>query len=70
MSIIKDNRIVCNITFATRFESFLKNIKVNDPMTEEELEYMRTVAQSLLLHQVRTATDEDELKYLCRCHIK
>ena len=37
MNIIKDNRIVSDKTFATRFVRFLKDIQVNDPMSEEEL---------------------------------
>ena len=68
MSIIKDNRIVSDKTFATRFVSFLKNIQVNDPMSEEELEYLQKVADSLLLHQANTCTDKDEQAYLHSCH--
>lgn len=68
MNIIKNNRIVSDKTFATRFVSFLKNIQVNDPMGEEELEYLRRVAHSLLLHQSNTSTDKDEKSYLNRCH--
>jgi hypothetical protein len=68
MSIIKGNRIVSDITFATRFVSFLEDIKVNDPMSEEELEYMRSVAHSLLLHQANTSTEKEEKEYLHRCH--
>lgn len=69
-SIIKDNRIVSNTTFATRFNSFLKDIQVNDPMSEEELDYMRRVAKSLLLYQIDTVIDKDEKEYLKRCHPK
>lgn len=68
MDIIKDNRLVSDKSFATRFVSFLKDIQVNDPMSEEELEYMRNVAQSLLLHQANTATEKEEKEYLNRCH--
>lgn len=68
MNIIKDNRIVSDKTFATRFLDFLKNVKVNDPMSEEELEYLRRVANSLLLHQANTCTDRKELSYLSSCH--
>jgi len=68
MSIIKDNRIVSDTTFATRFVCFLKDIQVNDQMSEEELMYMRRVANSLLLHQANTATDTQEKQYLHRCH--
>lgn len=68
MNIIKDNRIVSDKTFATRFVMFLENIKVNDPMSQEELEYMRMVSKSLLLHQANTATEKEEKEYLHRCH--
>lgn len=68
MSIIKDNRIVSDKTFATRFLNFLKDIQVNDPGSYEELEYMRRVAKSLLLHQDNTATEKEEKEYLHRCH--
>ena len=68
MNIIKDNRIVSDKTFATRFVSFLKDIQVNDPMGEEELEYMRMVAHSLLVYQANTCAEKEELNYLDRCH--
>jgi hypothetical protein len=68
MNIIKENRIVSDKTFATRFVSFLKDIQVNDPMSDEELEYLRRVAHSLLLHQYNTCTEKEELNYLDRCH--
>jgi len=68
MGIIKDNRIISDTTFATRFASFLKDIKVNDASSEEELGYMKSVAHCLLLHQANTATDKSEKEYLNRCH--
>lgn len=69
MNPIKDNRIVSNMTFALRLSSFLKDIVVNDPMSEEELDYMKRVAQSLLDHQIATATDPSEIDYLIRCGV-
>lgn len=68
MDIIKDNRIVSDTTFATRFVSFLRDIRVNDQMSEEELGYMRNVAKSLLKHQFDTATAKSEIDYLHMCH--
>jgi hypothetical protein len=68
MSIIKDNRIISDATFATRFVSFLKSIQVNDMMGEEEFDYMRIVADSLLNHQINTVIESDEKEYLKRCH--
>lgn len=65
--IIKDNRIVSDRTFATRLINFLKDIKVNDPMSEEELEYLNEVAMKLLIHQRDTVVEEREKEYLLRC---
>lgn len=70
MGIIKDNRIVSDYTFATRLVSFLKDVQVNDPITEEELEYLQKVAHKLLSHQVNSCTDKSEIEYLERCHPK
>ena len=70
MNIIKDNRIVSDKTFATRFVNFLKDIEVNDPMSDEELEYLRRVANSLLVHQKNTCTEKQELDYLNTVHSK
>jgi len=68
MNPIIENRIVSNYTFATRLSRFLKDIQVNDPMSEEELEYFQKVAKQLLLHQANTATEKSEIDYLHRCH--
>jgi hypothetical protein len=68
MDIIKDNRIIYDTTFATRFVNFLKDVQVNDPMSYEELDYMRRVAKSLLIHQANTATEKKEKEYLHICH--
>jgi hypothetical protein len=67
---IKDNRIVSDKTFATRFVAFLKDIQVSDAMSEEELWYLQEVAGSLLFYQWFTATNKDETAYLSRCHSK
>ena len=64
--IIIDNRIVSDKTFATRLISFLKDIDINDPMSEEELEYLRSVADKLWRHQLSTATEQNEIEYLIR----
>jgi hypothetical protein len=66
--IIQDGRLVSDKTFATRFVSFLKDVQVNDVMSEQELQYFRRIAELLLRHQVSTCTDGDELSYLKRCH--
>lgn len=63
---IKDNRIVKDITFATRFLSFVEDINVSDAFGEEEKEAMVSYANSLLKYQVRTAKDSYEIDYLKR----
>ncbi len=65
---IKDNRIVSDKTFATRFVAFLKDVRVSDAMSDDELWYLRNVAEHLLSYQMHTVTDEDEKDYLNRCH--
>lgn len=67
-NIIQNSRIISNYTFATRFVNFLKDVEVSDPMIDEELDYMRRVANSLLELQIDTATDYYERDYLMRCH--
>jgi len=68
MKTIIDNRIVQGTTFATRLVDFLKDIKVNDAMSEEELEYLQRVADDLLKLQIKTATEKEEIVYLERVH--
>ena len=65
-NLIKDNRIVCDFTFATRFLSFVKDIKVNDACDSDEKESMIHYAKTLLQYQCRTATSKDEIDYLKR----
>lgn len=67
-NIILDNRMVSDYTFATRFRSFLKDIKVNDACSYDELEYLQRKANALLKHQIETATDKYEVDYLNRIH--
>lgn len=62
------DRIVSDITFATRFRSFLNDIQVNDAMSFEELEYLRNVADELLNYQIATVSDQQEVQYLIQCH--
>lgn len=67
-NIIINGRIVSDITFATRLRSFLSNIQVNDAMSEDELTYLKSVSEKLLLHQANTSKDRNEKMYLNRCH--
>ena len=63
---IKNNRIVSSKTFAIRLKNFIKDVKINDPASEEEKDYLLMVADQLLNYQILTATDEEELNYLKR----
>lgn len=63
---IKDNRIVYDMTFATRLILFLEDTQVNDQMSEEEKEYLLQVAKKLFLYQIDTATQIGEIDYLKR----
>lgn len=63
---IKDNRIVSDMTFAVRLCGFLDDISVADACSEEELDYLRSVATKLLTYQFQTTTEEDELDYINR----
>lgn len=61
---IKNNRIVNDITFAIRLRDFIKGVKVNNAMDDEEQQYLYRIANNLLKYQVETASDESELNYL------
>ncbi len=55
-------------TFATRFKSFVEDIKTNCIAGDEERDYFISVASRLLKHQIDNATNESEIAYLNRCH--
>jgi hypothetical protein len=63
---IKENRIVKDITFATRLLGFAEDVSVADACSEDEKESMISYATQLLKHQVKTAIDEAEINYLKR----
>lgn len=64
---IKSNRLVSDKTFAVRFRSFVEEVRVIDPMNEEEKEYLHHVAERLLKWQTKTVRkDTEEYKYLER----
>lgn len=64
---IKSNRLVSDKTFAVRFKSFVEEVRVIDPMGEEEKEYLHHVAERLLKWQTKTVRkDTEEYKYLER----
>ena len=64
---IKSNRLVSDKTFAVRFRSFVEEVRANDPMSEEEKEYLHHVAERLLKWQTKTVRkDTEEYKYLER----
>lgn len=63
---IQDNRIVKDITFATRFLHFIEDIEINCAAGEDEKEAMISYAEQLVKYQVRTAKDIKEIDYLKR----
>ena len=63
---IKDNRIVNDMTFASRLILFLEDTQVCDQMSEEEKEYLMRVAKRLFEYQKLTATQKGEIDYLDR----
>lgn len=66
---IKDNRIVVDITFATRLLNFAKSVKVNDPSGEDEKESFVSYAEKLLEYQCLTAGSKEEIDYLKRVNV-
>lgn len=63
---IKNNRLVSDMTFATRLLSFASDISCSDACGEDEKESMVYYASMLLRFQVATATDVNEIDYLKR----
>ena len=63
---IKDNRIVNDMTFASRLILFLEDTQVCDQMSEEEKEYLMRVAKRLFEYKKLTATQKGEIDYLKR----
>lgn len=63
---IKENRLVCDQTFATRFLSFARSVTVSDACAEDEKESMISYAKKLLTYQCNTVSDGDEKNYLKR----
>lgn len=62
--IVKDNRILCNETFALRLYNFLSDIKSDDTEEINKLNESISFAKELLNLQIKTCTDENELEYL------
>ena len=62
--IIIDNRIVSDKTFAVRLRGFMQSVTCNDACCDDEIEYFKSVANSLLDHQIHTVEDEHEIQYL------
>lgn len=63
---IKENRLVCDHTFAQRLLSFVKSVQVVDACSEDERDSMLSYAQKLLTYQCVTVSDKDEQDYLKR----
>ena len=60
---IIDNRIINDKTLAVRFRSFLDGVQVNDMMSEEELDYLKYVADKLVKYQLATVETDEEKAY-------
>lgn len=63
---LKSGRYVSDMTFAVRLMSFLKGVKVEDFISQEEKNYLLDVSEKLLKWQEETVTDENEKTYLGR----
>jgi len=63
---IKNNRIISDITFATRFLNFVKQTNVSDACSFDEKEAMMSYATKLLEYQIETVEDKEEKDYLNR----
>ena len=63
---IKENRLVCDYTFAKRLLSFAKQITTADACSYDEKESFISYAEKLLKYQCVTATNEKEIAYLKR----
>lgn len=61
---IIDNRIVNDRTFAIRLYNFVKEVQVNDALSEEEKIYILNVARNLIKLQIDTCQEDDEFDYL------
>lgn len=64
--LFKDNRLVKDQTFATRFLRFVESVEIGCAAGEDERDSMISYATDLLKYQVRTAEDEKEIEYLKR----
>ena len=61
---IIDNRIINDRTFAIRLYNFVKEVQVNDALSEKEKEYILNVARDLLKLQIDTCQEDKEFNYL------
>lgn len=63
---IKENRIVCDYTFATRLLSFALDVACSDACSEDEKDAFISYANELLKYQCLTAKEDFEIQYLRR----
>jgi hypothetical protein len=63
---IKDNRLVCDYTFAKRLLALASSLTCNEPSSQDEKDSFISYANKLLKHQCLTATDSFEIEYLRR----
>lgn len=58
--------IINDYTFAVRLKAFVKEVKVHDPMSQEEKDYLICTAEKLIATQHFLGTDYHR-EYLKRC---
>lgn len=62
-SLLKDGRFLCNKTFSLRLYNFLSGIKSDDTDEINKLNECISFAKDMLIFQLKTCTNEDEIKY-------
>lgn len=66
---IKENRLVCDYSFAKRLLSFAKQITTSDAYSYDEKESFISYAEKLLKYQCVTAICDKEIAYLKRVNV-
>lgn len=62
-SVLKEHRFICNKTFSLRLYNFISGIKSDDVDEINKLNESISFAKDMLIYQLKTCTDEDEIKY-------
>lgn len=62
-SLLKGCRFLCNKTFSLRLYNFISKVKSDDTDEINKLKECVSFAKDMLIFQLKTCTDEDEIKY-------